>query len=127
MITTEKTKFDALGQILVPKKNLRIDRVKNTLTTTPKDSQENAKILEHLKNKQKEVLVMMESRMKILKWCSLVIEPILAKLFKVRTEFSTDPDWMILATIIPLFKNSSNIGMFPITRKLVFRQRSIKY
>ena len=57
--------FDKVGSVLAAEtkpidNKIRLNRVKDTMVTTPKSSQEDARILKHLKRKK--VVVMMESQ-----------------------------------------------------------------
>ena len=82
--------------------NIKSNRVRDTMVITPTDTQEVAKILKHLKNKKSSGHDGISNE--ILKCCSPVVEPILAKTFNEMIEYSTYPDWMKLAKVTPLYK-----------------------
>ena len=70
----------------------KINRVKETMVTTPTNTQEVAKILKHLENKKSCGHDGISNE--ILKCCSPVIEPFLAKLFNEMIEVFINPDWL---------------------------------
>ena len=86
---------------------IKINRVKDTMATTPTNSHEVARILKHLKNKK--LVVTMESH-EILKCCSPVIEPRESiNRFNEMIEFSEYPDWMKIAKGTPVKKGDINL------------------
>ena len=99
--------FAQIGSVLAAEikpidNKIKINRVKDTMVTTPTNLQEIARILKHLKNKKSSGHDGISNE--ILKCCSPVIEPILAEIFNEMIEFSIYPDWMKLAKITPLYK-----------------------
>ena len=99
--------FAKIGSVLAAEikpidNKIKIDRVKDSMVTNPTNSQEVTKILKHLKNKKSSGHDGISNE--ILKCCSPVIEPILAKIFNEMVESSIYPDWMKLAKITPLYK-----------------------
>ena len=99
--------FAQIGSVLAAEikpidNKIKINRVKDTMVTTPRNSQEIARSLKHLKNKKSSGHDGISNE--ILKCCSPVIEPILAEIFNEMIEFSIYPDWTKLAKITPLYE-----------------------
>ena len=99
--------FAQIGSVLAAEikpidNKIKNNRVKDTMVTTPTNSQEIARILKHLKTKKSSGHDGISNE--ILKCCSPVIEPNLAEIFNEMIEFSISPDWMKLAKITPLYK-----------------------
>ena len=105
--------FAKIGSVLAaeitPSDNKnKINRVKETVVTTPTNTQESAKILKHLKNKKSSGHDGISNE--VLKCCSPDIQPILSKLFNEMIEFSIFPDWLKLAKITPLYKKMIEVS-----------------
>ena len=99
--------FAKIGSVLAaeikPSDNkFKINTVRDTMVTTPTNSQEVERFLKNLKNKQSSGLCGMSNEN--LKGCSPVIPPILAKIFNEMIAFAIYPDWMKIAKITPRYK-----------------------